>query len=146
MKRPVLATLLVCVLAVGCAPAESADQVTLGFTLEPTSLDISGTAGQSIPQVLLDNVYEGLLRVTDDGSLTAGLAEDYTVSDDGLTYTFDIRTARFHDGTALSADDVVWSLTRLLDDTSTAVLPTQLAQFARVDTVSASGDVVTVTP
>jgi len=130
---------------VGCAPAETTDQVTLGFTLEPTSLDISGTAGQSIPQVLLDNVYEGLLRVTEDGSLATGLAEDYTVSDDGLTYTFDIRAARFHDGTALSADDVVWSLNRLLDDSSTAVLPTQLAQFARVEAVSASGDVVTVT-
>lgn len=106
----------------------AADEITLGFTLEPTSLDVSGTAGQSIPQVLLDNVYEGLVRVTDDGSITEALAEEYAVSDDGLTYTFTLREARFHDGTALGADDVVWSLTRMLDDKSTTVLPTQLAQ------------------
>ena len=145
MRRVILAVVAACVVAAGCASTEASDEITLGFTLEPTSLDVSGTAGQSIPQVLLDNVYEGLVRVTDDGSITEALAEQYTVSDDGLTYTFTLREAKFHDGTALGADDVVWSLTRMLDDKSTTVLPTQLAQFARVTSVTAAGSVVTLT-
>ena len=145
MKRALTVVAAACVLAAGCATAQTSDQVTLGFTLEPTSLDISGTAGQSIPQVLLDNVYEGLVRITEDGSITPALAESYSISDDGLTYAFVLREALFHDGTALTPDDVVWSLSRVLDDTSTAILPTQLAQFARVTDVTASGNVITLT-
>ena len=41
----------------GSAQAAPNDTVTIGFSLEPTSLDISGTAGAAIPQVLLNNVY-----------------------------------------------------------------------------------------
>jgi peptide/nickel transport system substrate-binding protein len=125
--------------ASACAPAENADTITLGFTLEPVSLDISGTAGQAIPQVLLDNVYEGLVRVDDDGSIMPALAENFSITDDGLTYDFTLREATFHDGQSLDVDDVVWSLTRMLDDKSTAVLPTQLAQFTRVESVIATG-------
>lgn len=145
MKRALLVAAAVCMLTAGCATTQTPDQVTLGFTLEPTSLDISGTAGQAIPQVLLDNVYEGLVRVDDDGSITPSLAESYTISEDGLSYRFTLREARFHDGSTLTAADVVWSLSRLLDDGSTAILPTQLAQFSRVNTVEASGNVVTLT-
>jgi peptide/nickel transport system substrate-binding protein len=90
-------------------------------------------------------VYEGLVRVNDDGSIEPSLAKSFTVSDDGLTYSFSLRDAQFHDGAPLTADDVVWSLTRLLDDDSTVVLPTQVAQFARVTEVSSDGDVVTIT-
>jgi peptide/nickel transport system substrate-binding protein len=135
----VVAALGIGAIAAACAPAENADTITLGFTLEPVSLDISGTAGQAIPQVLLDNVYEGLVRVDDEGGIVPALAESYDVSDDGLTYNFALRDAKFHDGQPLVADDVVWSLSRMLDDKSTAVLPTQLAQFARVESVTADG-------
>lgn len=144
MKRALLSAVFVCLAAAGCATNEVESRVTLGFTLEPTSLDISGTAGQSIPQVLLDNVYEGLLRVDENGQIVPGLAESYEVSDDGLRYTFTVREAKFHDGTALSAQDVVWSLNRLLDDKATDILPTQLAQFAKVESVTANGSVVTL--
>jgi peptide/nickel transport system substrate-binding protein len=146
-RLPLLAILsaLVATTLAACAPAERADQVILGFTLEPTSLDISGTAGQAIPQVLLENVYEGLVRVNDDGAIEPALAERFSVSDDGLTYTFTIRRATFHDGQSLTTDDVVWSLSRLIDDTSTEVLPTQLAQFARVTNVTDDDDTVTLT-
>ncbi|MFM7392736.1 MAG: ABC transporter substrate-binding protein, partial [Actinomycetota bacterium] len=135
MKRMLVAGLCALLIGVGCGAGSAddavndsgRDSITLGFTLEPTSLDISGTAGQSIPQVLLDNVYEGLVRVDENGAIVAALAEQYSVSDDGLSYTFTLRDARFHDGSVLSAEDVVWSLNRVLDDATTAVLPTQVA-------------------
>ena len=151
VKRSALALALACVLgstgllAAGCAPAATASQVTLGFTFEPTNLDISGTAGQAIPQVLLDNVYEGLVRIVDNGAIEPALADRFTISADGLTYVFVLRDAEFHDGQSLTPDDVVWSLTRLLDDESTAILPVQLAQFAKVSTVTADANVVTIT-
>ena len=148
MKKRLSLLIAACLVAAGCGGSDSGgavdDSITLGFTLEPTSLDISGTAGQAIPQVLLDNVYEGLVRIEEDGSIAPALASAYEISSDGLTYTFEIRTARFHDGTALTADDVVWSLSRLLDDDSTSILPTQLAQFSRVTDVTANGNVVTL--
>ncbi|MBW4718430.1 ABC transporter substrate-binding protein [Saccharothrix obliqua] len=81
--------------------------------LEPTSLNLFGTAGAALDQVLLDNVYEGLLSVDpDDGDrIVPRLAESHTASPDGLTYTFRLVSgARFHDGTPLTAADVVWSL------------------------------------
>ncbi|MGA1390232.1 MAG: ABC transporter substrate-binding protein, partial [Ilumatobacteraceae bacterium] len=83
-------TLAAGVLSAGLAVAPvsaASDSVVLGFALEPLSLDISGTAGQAIPQVLLNNVYEGLLRIEPDGKIVPGLAESYSQSKDGLTWT-----------------------------------------------------------
>ncbi len=65
-------------------------------------------------------IYDQLIRVAPDGtSLEPGLAESWDRSDDGLTYTFHLRTTTFHDGSPVTADDVVYSLDRLaFGDTS----------------------------
>ena len=56
-------------------------------------------------------VFSGLLRATSDGTLVPDLASDFTVSDDHRTYTFTLKdTARFHDGTAVTADDVAFTV------------------------------------
>lgn len=59
-------------------------------------------------------VYAGLLKAKPDGGFVPELAEAMpTVSEDGLTYTFTIREdAQFHDGTLVSADDIVFTITR----------------------------------
>ena len=100
--------------------------VVVGFVLEPVNLDISGTAGAPIPQVLLGNVYEGLVRIDEDGAIVPLLARDFSVSEDGLVYTFLLGEASFHDGSAMTADDVVWSLRRVSDQSATDVLPAVL--------------------
>jgi len=62
-------------------------------------------------------IYDTLIRVGADGnSLEPGLASSWTHSDDGLTYTFTLRDATFHDGSACTADDVAYSITRALSD------------------------------
>lgn len=119
--------------------AKSNDTLTIGFTLEPVSLDITGVAGAAIPQVLLNNVYEGLLKIENSGQIVPSLADSYTVSADGLTYSFKLRQAKFHDGSALTSNDVVWSFNRVTDPASTVVLPAQKKQFASVASVTAKG-------
>ena len=117
--------------------AKTNSTITIGFTLEPVSLDISGVAGQAIPQVLLNNIYEGLLKVENSGKIVPSLAESYSASANGLVYTFKIAKAKFHDGANLTSADVVWSFNRVLDPKSTAVLPTQKQQFSTIASTTA---------
>ena len=117
--------------------AKTNSTITIGFTLEPVSLDISGVAGQAIPQVLLNNIYEGLLKVENSGKIVPSLAESYSASANGLVYTFKIAKAKFHDGANLTSADVVWSFNRVLDPKSTAVLPTQKQQFSTIASITA---------
>lgn len=104
------------------APSGDADPnatLTVRLSLEPSNLDIRHTAGAALDQALVDNVYQGLVtRDGDDGNaIVPALASDYEVSSDGLTYTFTLREGvTFHDGTALTANDVVTSLTTARDD------------------------------
>lgn len=63
-------------------------------------------------------VYSGLMRRQSDGSFIPDLAESYTVTPDGLTYTFTIKkNARFHNGTPVTADDVVFTINKIKDPT-----------------------------
>jgi peptide/nickel transport system substrate-binding protein len=91
------------------------------------------TDNMSIWTMLL--IYDQLIRVASDGkSLEPGLAEKWDVSQDGLTYTFHLRDAKFHDGSPVTADDVVYSLTRVVQskDSQWSFL------FSAVDKVEAS--------
>ncbi len=56
-------------------------------------------------------IFSGLMRTLPDGSIVPDLASSYSISDDGTTYTFAIRPdATFHDGTPVSADDVLFTV------------------------------------
>ena len=48
--------------------------LTVASTSAATSLDFTTTGGAAIPAVLMDNVYETLVRIDEDGSITPGLA------------------------------------------------------------------------
>ena len=112
--------------------------VTVGLQLEPPHLDPSSAAAGAIDQVLYSNVFEGLTRFGSDGSVNAGLAESWDISEDGKTYTFKLRSGvKFHDGTDFEASDVVFSLDRArAEDSSNA----QKALFAGIENVEAVDD------
>jgi peptide/nickel transport system substrate-binding protein len=130
--------------AILTATAAQARDVTVGLQLEPPHLDPTSAAAGAIDQVLYSNVFEGLTRFSSDGSVIPGLAESWEISEDGKTYTFKLRSGvSFHDGTALDAGDVVFSLDRARAEDSTNA---QKALFANIETVSAVDDsTVTVT-
>jgi peptide/nickel transport system substrate-binding protein len=84
---------------------------TIRLVLEPGNLDIRQTAGAAVDQILVDNIYQGLVARTAEQEIVPALASDWTVSTDGLTYTFTLNEGvSFHDGQELTPDDVVWSL------------------------------------
>lgn len=61
------------------------------------------------------NLYEALTTLDGSGAIQPLLAESWTTSEDGLTWTFTLKEgATFQDGTPIEAKDVVWSVDRLL--------------------------------
>lgn len=113
----------------------------VGLVLEPTNLDIRRTNGAALEQILIDNIYEGLVTRTQDNEIVTRLASTYEISDDGLTYTFTLNDGiTFHDGTALTAADVVASYEAVRTDAGLQ----GNADFAAVASVSAP-DAQTVT-
>ena len=91
--------------------------LTVGLVAEPASLDFTTKDGAAIPQALLDNVYETLVTVDQDGKITPSLATSWTVSPDGKTYTFElVDNAKFTDGQAFTAKDAVYSINRVKKD------------------------------
>jgi len=89
--------------------------VVIGLQLEPPTLDLTSSPAAAIPQVLLYNVYETLVKLEADNSITGLLAESWEISEDEMTYTFVLRDGlTFHNGNPLTAEDVVYSITNVL--------------------------------
>ncbi len=100
-------------LVAGMSVAQAQSDLVIGMQLEPPHLDPTSAAAGAIDQVTYSNIFEGLTRFGSDGSVNAGLAESWDISDDGLVYTFNLQEGvTFHDGSALDAGDVKFSLDR----------------------------------
>ena len=65
--------------------ANASDSVSIGLAAEPANLDFSRTEGAAIPQALLVNVYEGLVKLDQRGRIVPLLARSWTVSPDRRT-------------------------------------------------------------
>lgn len=63
---------------------------------------------------IINNTYEGLMREV-DGEIVPGIAESYTVSEDGLVYTFKLRESKWSDGQPLTAKDFEFAWKRGAD-------------------------------
>ncbi|MEP5731332.1 MAG: ABC transporter substrate-binding protein [Sulfitobacter sp.] len=114
--------------------AAAKDDITIAIQLEPPHMDPTSAAAGAIDSVLYSNVFEGLTRFMSDGSIVPGLAESWGISDDGLTYTFKLRSGvTFHDGTTMDAEDVKFSLDRIgAEDSANA----QKALYAAISEVT----------
>ncbi|MFM2106889.1 MAG: hypothetical protein RL338_1921 [Chloroflexota bacterium] len=112
---------------------------------EPTSVDpafdydfVSGLATSSITEPLL-------IFCENDQQLCPNLAESWTVSDDQLTYTLKIRQGvKFHDGTDMTVEDVVFSLNRTRDPELGSYVGWMLASIADIQSPDASTVVITL--
>ncbi len=119
--------------------------VVLGFAAEPLNLDFTTTDGAAIPEALLANVYEGLVQVDQDGEIVPSLATDWTVSDDGRTYTFTLAEGvTFSNGDDFDSEDAMFSIERVQSDAWTISLKSQMDVVESVEAPSPTELVVTL--
>ena len=97
-----------------------ADTVTIGLKLAPTNLDIRNTAGSALDQILIGNVYEGIVARDSKNQVAPAIASSWETSKDGLTYTFHLnKNMTFSNGDKLDAEDVAWSINELIAKATT---------------------------
>ncbi len=115
MNRFLIVFTLLSMLLVSCGGQPSESSLVYGLTLTPSGIDphVDASSELGIP---LTSVYDPLVWLTPEGEFVAGLAEEWEISDDGLTVTFHLRDdVTFHDGTPFNAAAVEFSLDRIAD-------------------------------
>lgn len=123
-------------LALMASGALAQTDITVAIQLEPPNLDPTAGAAQAIDSVLYSNVFEGLTRFMADGSVVPGLAHSWDISEDGMTYTFHLRSGvTFHDGTEMNAEDVKFSLDRARAEDSTNAQKGLFSDIAEVNLI-----------
>ena len=128
MTRPaVLAAVgIVASLIVALTACSAGDRVDLGdgssgnlvaaIAGEPDQLDPQKTTAYFSFEVL-ENIFDTLVQPDADLEMRPALAESWTVSPDQLLWTFHLRRGvTFHDGSPFTADDVVYSYRRIIDE------------------------------
>lgn len=119
--------------------------IRIGSLYEPQNLDNTAGAGQGINEAFNGNVYEALFKLTDAGAVEPALSADYTVSDDGLTYTFTLKDGvTFHSGEPLTAADVKYSIERVTAETSKSSRKKSLSTITAIDTPDDKTVVITL--
>lgn len=117
------------------APAGELDHISWAVTSEPASLDWIRNADTTTGSILA-NVCEGLLRLAPDMTLEPALAESVE-HPDATTWIYRLRDGvKFHDGTPMTADDVVFSLNRNLDPAAGSFWS---GAFEKVTSIEATG-------
>lgn len=127
-KRTALgaASLVAALTLAGCSAGESVDidgaEGVDGDVLiaaiggEPDQLDPQRTSSYFAFEVL-ENVFDTLVAPDENLEMQPALAESWEVSDDQLTWTFDLRDdVTFHDGSEFTSEDVVYSYRRIIDE------------------------------
>ena len=96
-------------------------KVVVGIQQDMDSLDPHKATAAGTKEILF-NIFEGLVKPDPNGNLINAVASDYSISEDGLTYTFTLREGvKFHNGNNVTTEDIKYSLERasgLLDGTA----------------------------
>lgn len=118
LASAVTAAAMAAVIMLGTASCSNEPQTWLSYDLsgDPANLDPQCASGDSA-YLVINNIFEGLMTADEDGNLICGLAEDYTVSPDKLTYRFTLRSGlMWSDGEhPVTAHDFVFAFQRLFD-------------------------------
>ena len=103
----------------------------VGLVVDPVSIDPRFIVDDE-GELIIDALFDPLVRVEVDGQVVPAAAERWEVLDDGATFVFHLRDATFHDGTAVTAEDFKRTFDRIAD--ATAEPPSFLA-FLLADVV-----------
>jgi peptide/nickel transport system substrate-binding protein len=129
-------------LATVLAGAAAAQTLTAGLAAAPSSMDPHfATTGQN--QQLAAILYDRLVHIDADGAFAPGLATDWEVSDDQLTWTFTLRDGvTFHDGSPFTAADAVFTFARIPEVPNSPAPFTQ--RLAAIESAEAEDDLTLV--
>jgi len=96
----------------GSAQTTAKDSVIIATSAEPVRFFSCGPeASNSSDYIVLYNIYDTLVEMSPKGEILPALAREWTVSDDGLTYTFKLRDdVYFHNGDKMTAEDVAYTM------------------------------------
>jgi peptide/nickel transport system substrate-binding protein len=103
-------------LCIGPAPAEAQSQAvrrggTAVFSISQDPATINPAISSNVPDRQLGCIiYQGLVELSDDYRILPLLAKSWTIAPDGLTYSFNLAAAKWHDGVAFTSEDVKYSL------------------------------------
>ena len=99
----------------GQTPAASGEQkIIFALHNEPDSID-PGITDNTFAIPILFNAFEGLVAYDTENNIVAADAENWEISEDGLTYTFHLRdNLKWSDGTPLTAQDYLYSIKRVI--------------------------------
>mgnify|MGYP003307356991 CR=1 FL=1 len=118
----IISFFIICFSCVGCVKLKDKTALTVAFAGETETLD-PALSYDGVTHGNLLNIYDTLIRFKGEStsefepliSLQVPTQENGLISQDGLTYTFPIRQdIKFSDGSALTIDDVVYSLQRFV--------------------------------
>jgi peptide/nickel transport system substrate-binding protein len=140
MKK-LLVALMMGALALGsvAAQAQPKDRVVIGGSLEPPVLDPSLNAASAIREITYQNIFESLGRIDADGKIVPGLADSWTISPDGKTYTFKLHAGvKFHNGEPMTAETVKFALDRLFAPDTKIPAKSLYAAIEKVEVVDPS--------
>ncbi|WP_312127365.1 ABC transporter substrate-binding protein [Brevundimonas sp.] len=137
-----VAKVLAATLALMIAPVAIADapqsRIVIGVPLEPPHLDPTTGAAAAVDEITYANIFEGLTRLTPNGTVAPALAESWSASPDGLSWTFHLkRGVTFSDGVAFDAQTVRYALMRIVAEGSTNAQKALFAPIRAVDVVDA---------
>lgn len=137
--------LCLCVTATACNVRQSKYGTALRFPLaaEPVQLDPQMAEDAASVEVLCA-VMEGLTRLSEKGEVLPGIAESWTVSDDGKTVMFSLRSATWSDGTALTAEDFAFAFARAVDPATRSPLKAKFSNVASAKAMDAHTFTVTL--
>jgi peptide/nickel transport system substrate-binding protein len=114
-KYTIISLFILCLFGCGGGKEEYRDFLHLRLKDDPSSLDPAHIV--DVPGgALAAKIYNGLVRFDRDARIIPDLASRWDISEDGRTYRFYLREGvKFTNGRAATADDVVYSLRRILD-------------------------------
>jgi peptide/nickel transport system substrate-binding protein len=107
--------------------------IRAGMQSDPSALDPQKQSLTAIWHVV-EHIYSRLTKIMPDLSVAPELAESWTVSDDGITYTFKLHQGvKFHNGREVVAADVKYSYERLVDPATASTSASDLGSMASVE-------------
>ncbi|MBL8582358.1 MAG: peptide ABC transporter substrate-binding protein [Rhizobiaceae bacterium] len=107
-----------------------------GNDTDPTTLDHQKTSTVAEGNLMRD-LYEGLVVQDAKAAVVPGVAESWTISDDGLTYTFKLRAdAKWSNGDPVTADDFVFAYRRVQDAATAAPYANMLYPMVNAEAIN----------